>query len=1176
MTSYVLTKNTTLRDLTVAGGYSARSGGDSISNTNGWSFTIDQDTQYGFGSPAIAATTSGSLGSITQTATSGGDIIIDSRFVRLIPFNTGSGTLAIDGSTQTIGSATCIVIGIYTAMNVAPATTGASGWLKVTAWNSVDFPTSGAFTKSGFTFTITGASVPGWIEVVGDDAATFTGNRLGKFQVRGAYYEIGTTDGNRATTYQIPNNGKQLYVPAIEVQGAAWTITGATWSGGVATFTTSATHDMLVGQPATVTGVTPSGYNCVDQFITDQTDTTFSIAMTDPGAYTSGGTVQTYEKYPCAGTLTCTAANWVANEDTRRGKVFWNTNATTSLTLPLGVVRFGHDGTNSAGAFCPPAGRKIRIANAIFTNCTTAARNQNVLPNATLATRYDFTMTGAGQIDIDKATMCWYPSFTQAQSVSITNSSIMSQLLITEIPTPVTLKNVGIGQEAAVVAVQPLSTSLLYAGGNWHNVVATIAGTTGTGYAVCWNITSSDNLNVIDCVGWCYAFRTAGVSTKTNQFSLCPNLDLIRFHNIGHGLTLSNCANMSVIDTKYTDTTGLRQTTQGGTLISPTGPLSSGVISGLKYVGYRAQVWSAIVSPSSNLRGPLKIRNFGSYSNPLETGDGPYRDLSWSRTTTVCTVTHTAHGLIVGENIIVYWNSSTNAISVGAKTVATVVDANTFTFTCTSGGDASGTLSYFVCNENGFIPNSWGSNYTNVSVQRCYFKFLRGAVYGSDNSNSGTSIESVLVNFDPCNFSQSSYSTLNTKTRFGSPPNQTSKASVYGTNWAEGILRTLADVNTYTWTRSSNIITATTTSGFHNLQIATEPVEVLASSDEAAVNLGFYNLSSTGTAGDAANRFRFTGYAVGAASGTATVTAETGRLILYMNEASSSGTPQYTITSGNPVFTGAGTLRMPAVGDQIVFETPDWIRGHTAFCTNVPTMLTATIANFWLEYQIDTGAGYGPWRTAFRQTATSVAAGTAGAANVTAVAAGDNWIANGDYIQNGTWGQLNRAAKVSSGGGTTTLTMNKNHNTTFSAAALRAFRLPGEVIDYNVGFKLKLRITTLIASTGAANTIGTIFIPTLTTDASRQVQIPLDTNTVTFTGLPTGCDVVVLTAGTSTVLVQQNSLAGTTYSYVYSGAQTVDIGFINPGYVPFYIRNLSLSAADSSIPVSLTIDRNYS
>ena len=88
-------------------------------------------------------------------------------------------------------------------------------------------------------------------------------------------------------------------------------------------------------------------------------------------------------------------------------------------------------------------------------------------------------------------------------------------------------------------------------------------------------------------------------------------------------------------------------------------------------------------------------------------------------------------------------------------------------------------------------------------------------------------------------------------------------------------------------------------------------------------------------------------------------------------------------------------------------------------------------------------------------------------------------------------------------------------------------------------------------------------------------MFPLDTNTVTFTGLPTGCDVVVLTAGTTTILDQKDAMAATSYSYVYSGTQTVDVGFIKPGYVMFYIRGLTLTAADSSIPVTLTPDRNY-
>ena len=80
---------------------------------------------------------------------------------------------------------------------------------------------------------------------------------------------------------------------------------------------------------------------------------------------------------------------------------------------------------------------------------------------------------------------------------------------------------------------------------------------------------------------------------------------------------------------------------------------------------------------------------------------------------------------------------------------------------------------------------------------------------------------------------------------------------------------------------------------------------------------------------------------------------------------------------------------------------------------------------------------------------------------------------------------------------------------------------------------------------------------------------------MTFTGLPTGCDAVTLTAGTTTILDSKDSMAGTSYSYTYSGAQTIDVGFLKPGYVPYYIRNLALATSDSSIPVTLTPDRNY-
>jgi hypothetical protein len=101
-------------------------------------------------------------------------------------------------------------------------------------------------------------------------------------------------------------------------------------------------------------------------------------------------------------------------------------------------------------------------------------------------------------------------------------------------------------------------------------------------------------------------------------------------------------------------------------------------------------------------------------------------------------------------------------------------------------------------------------------------------------------------------------------------------------------------------------------------------------------------------------------------------------------------------------------------------------------------------------------------------------------------------------------------------------------------------------------------------------------VPLTTTAIAQQTNLyPLSVNTVTFTGLPTGCDVVVLTAGTSTILAQADAHPLTSYGFVYEGTPTIDVGFIQSGYVPFYIRGLPLTSTDSSIPVSLTADRNF-
>lgn len=72
----------------------------------------------------------------------------------------------------------------------------------------------------------------------------------------------------------------------------AYTINAATWSSGTATYTTTTTHYMAVGQLVTVTGCTPTAFNGSSMVVTAVTANTFSVAKaSNPGTYSSGGSI---------------------------------------------------------------------------------------------------------------------------------------------------------------------------------------------------------------------------------------------------------------------------------------------------------------------------------------------------------------------------------------------------------------------------------------------------------------------------------------------------------------------------------------------------------------------------------------------------------------------------------------------------------------------------------------------------------------------------------------------------------------------------------------------------------------------------------------------------------------------------------------------------------------------
>ena len=138
---------------------------------------------------------------------------------------------------------------------------------------------------------------------------------------------------------------------------------------------------------------------------------------------------------------------------------------------------------------------------------------------------------------------------------------------------------------------------------------------------------------------------------------------------------------------------------------------------------------------------------------------------------------------------------------------------------------------------------------------------------------------------------------------------------------------------------------------------------------------------------------------------------------------------------------------------------------------------------------------------------------------------------------------------------------------------MNSTNLSGETVDEVAGFYLKYRFT---ASSTSASNILTVAYALTSSDATAQaLTYPLDTITLTLTGLISGSDVAIIANGTETVLSTQEDISGTTYNYVYETAQAVDIRVFKTGYYPFSIANYSLGTSNASLPVAQVPDVSY-
>ena len=88
---------------------------------------------------------------------------------------------------------------------------------------------------------------------------------------------------------------------------------------------------------------------------------------------------------------------------------------------------------------------------------------------------------------------------------------------------------------------------------------------------------------------------------------------------------------------------------------------------------------------------------------------------------------------------------------------------------------------------------------------------------------------------------------------------------------------------------------------------------------------------------------------------------------ILCNEPTALSAPQCFVSGGSPQFNSSGSVLLTKVGDQVTWEMPFFAVGYTAFTNSAPTITGTNVTysagarwgNHDLEFQVDTGSGYG-------------------------------------------------------------------------------------------------------------------------------------------------------------------------------------------------------------------------
>lgn len=926
----------------------ARTAGEAMTINSGGQLTIRTDTRVHANAPASMT---GYLGAVTINE---GKCIIDAQNVRWLAYNTGTGNVPAIGTTISQGGVSGYLLGVWASLTSAP--TAAAAAMPATGFIKFREVTGGAFAAGALTgigASATGADVAGWMEVV-FGGVDITVLRLGEFRTRGAWFYLDNTTGARGQVVQVPTNGggANTYCPGVWVETAPSSGVYEQWPA-----LNGATNGWDVRYTGAAEGQTDARHKFVKMLSNGQMQ--FGETVTFASTYASvAAQASTYVSWAWAATYTLTGN--VCTVYTAGGHGMYG-GETLGFDFTSGTA------TDQIGT--------ITVIDAYY--FTVPITNADTSGNVTVRAGATVTFTAHGlqegnQVGLTVSTGT-LPTTTTYTVHSVASANSYNILY----PHTTALTS---GNCSALHTLQVTRTSHGHAIGNQVYLDFTSGGATDGVYTMRAVATNTFNVNFPH-----YAAITTSNVTERYELGKVPAAGCkVRIPNIfvRNATTASNnipnatlasrpefiTTSAGAIDCEYLYAENLycrfgqaysvrlvhaaiMETLE---ITECASPLDVDDVFIGNYTG--ANTITPLTITTCNSGGSIKNSRFFRAGTPNS-------GLFAANTTASSGITFDsveAGILLYARNAnAFFWFEVCSALAlINTRSYNTELRLSTCTSTTVTNHDHVDRLSGLTNATTGLyaVSNRIGNGNTISNVTFGFGGTIQnvhpyaGLILGDYSKNSN--YRNCGTYDTPLNGGTWEPSLYNMAVLYSSGLGNASGIKVqrmYGTR-----LRVNAPLLQLNSDKNIVFETLITKEAFaHSVSTIANRLNIVMPQTLNAVYRGVTGVATTtGQASVYGTHFMST--FMGGAYG---------QIALCMNEPTPETAGYFTMVSGTAKFNSSGGILMGVIGNQAVWETQDWIIGHTGFINAAATMSGGTIGNYTLEYQIDTGSGYSAWKT---------------------------------------------------------------------------------------------------------------------------------------------------------------------------------------------------------------------